>query len=97
MNPHYNQNYTKEEINVVLDKMKSCVGNNKYTIALNENRQEMWILLMNTIFVAISKKVFYYNLKRKISVIHCRIQNKDTSMRFYMFLSLKYNYLMRMV
>lgn len=40
MNPHYNQNYTKEEINVVLDKIKNCVGNNKYTIALNRNRQE---------------------------------------------------------
>lgn len=40
MNPHYNQNYTKEEIDVVLEKIKSCVGNNKYTIALNENRQE---------------------------------------------------------
>lgn len=40
MNPNYNQNYTKEEIDVVLDKIKSCVGNNKYTIALNENRQE---------------------------------------------------------
>lgn len=40
MNSHYNQNYTKEEIDVVLEKIKSCVGNNKYTIALNENRQE---------------------------------------------------------
>lgn len=40
MNPHYNQNYTKEEIDVVLEKIKSCVGSNKYTIALNENRQE---------------------------------------------------------
>ncbi len=40
MNPHYNQNYTKEEIDVILEKIKSCVGNNKYTIALNENRQE---------------------------------------------------------
>lgn len=40
MNPYYNQNYTKEEIDVILEKIKSCVGNNKYTIALNENRQE---------------------------------------------------------
>lgn len=40
MNSYYNQNYTKHEIDVVLDKIKSCVGNNKYTIALNENRQE---------------------------------------------------------
>ncbi|MEG1947167.1 MAG: hypothetical protein RR139_08740 [Lachnospiraceae bacterium] len=23
-----------------MEKIKSCVGNNKYTIALNENRQE---------------------------------------------------------
>lgn len=40
MNSYYNQNYAKEEIEVVLDKIKSCVGNNKFTIALNENRQE---------------------------------------------------------
>lgn len=39
MNPHYNQDYTREEIDIILDKIKSCVGNNKYTIALNENRQ----------------------------------------------------------
>ncbi|MEG1502434.1 MAG: hypothetical protein RR370_03490 [Synergistaceae bacterium] len=40
MNSHYNQNYTKEEIDVISEKIKNCVGNNKYTIALNENRQE---------------------------------------------------------
>lgn len=36
---YYNQDYTREEIDIILDKIKSCVGNNKYTIALNENRQ----------------------------------------------------------
>lgn len=40
MNPYYNQNYTREQIDAILDKIKSCVGNNKYTIAFNENRQE---------------------------------------------------------
>lgn len=40
MNSHYNQNYTKKEIDVVLNKIKSCVDNNKYTIALHEKRQE---------------------------------------------------------
>lgn len=40
MNPHYNQQYTKEEIHIVLDKIKTCVGNNRYTIAFNENRKE---------------------------------------------------------
>lgn len=40
MNPYYNQNYTREQIDTILDKIKDCVVNNKYTIALNENRQE---------------------------------------------------------
>lgn len=40
MNSYYNQNYTREEIALVLAKIKGCVANNKYTIALNENRQE---------------------------------------------------------
>lgn len=40
MNPHYNQNYTREEIDTILEKIKSCVSSNKFTIALNENRQE---------------------------------------------------------
>lgn len=40
MNPYYNQNYKREQIDAILDKIKDCVVNNKYTIALNENRQE---------------------------------------------------------
>lgn len=37
---HYNQNYTKEEISIVLEKIKNCVTDNRYTIARNESRQE---------------------------------------------------------
>ncbi len=40
MNPYYNQKYTKEDIDMVLVTIKECVRNNKYTIAMNENRQE---------------------------------------------------------
>lgn len=40
MKLNYNQNYTREQIDAILNKIKNCVGNNKYTIALNENRQE---------------------------------------------------------
>lgn len=40
MNSHYNQNYSKQEIDEILDKVKNCVYNNRYTISLNENRQE---------------------------------------------------------
>ena len=40
MNKHYNQNYTREEIEEILDKIKKCVSLGKYTISQNENRQE---------------------------------------------------------
>lgn len=40
MNPHYNQNYTRDQIDEILNKIKDCVNNNKYTISMNENRQE---------------------------------------------------------
>lgn len=40
MNLHYNQNYTREEIKEILDKIKQCVTSGKYTISLNEKRQE---------------------------------------------------------
>lgn len=40
MNQHYNQNYTRKEIDEILSKIKSCIENDHYTIAQNENRQE---------------------------------------------------------
>lgn len=43
MNQHYNQNYTREEIDAVLAKIKSCVENNKYIISQNENRNRRFL------------------------------------------------------
>lgn len=40
MSEHYNQKYTKEDVEVILQKIKDCVNNNRYTISQNENRQE---------------------------------------------------------
>lgn len=40
MNSFYNQDYSREQIDAVLDKIKKCVVNNRYTISLNKNRQE---------------------------------------------------------
>jgi hypothetical protein len=40
MNPHYNQNYSREEIEDILAKIKACVSVGKYSISLNERRQE---------------------------------------------------------
>lgn len=40
MNPYYNQNYSREEIEDILGKIKACVSAGKYSISLNEHRQE---------------------------------------------------------
>lgn len=40
MNQHYNQDYTKEQIGIVLQTIKDCVRENRYIISKNENRQE---------------------------------------------------------
>lgn len=40
MSQHYNQNYTKEEVAEILQRIGDCVRNGKYTIAKKENRQE---------------------------------------------------------
>lgn len=40
MSRHYNQNYNKDDIDRILKIIKECVKNDKYTISINENRQE---------------------------------------------------------
>lgn len=40
MNPYYNQNYTKDEIAVILKEIKTCIEEDRFTIELNENRVE---------------------------------------------------------
>ena len=40
MSEHYNENYTREEIDFILEKIKDCVNDNRYKISLNLNRQE---------------------------------------------------------
>lgn len=40
MNPFYNQNYTRQDIDDILSRIKSCVEKNRYVVSLNENRQE---------------------------------------------------------
>jgi len=40
MNPHYNQQYTREQIESILHIIQDCVRCNRFTIELNKNRQE---------------------------------------------------------
>jgi hypothetical protein len=40
MNPHYNQNYTREQIVTALQAIQDCVRENRFIISQNENRQE---------------------------------------------------------
>lgn len=44
MSEHYNQNYTKEECDVILRKIKRCVNHNKFTIEQNRNSQLIMFL-----------------------------------------------------
>lgn len=40
VHPYYNQNYTYEDIQAVLEQIKQCVSSGRYTISQNENRRE---------------------------------------------------------
>jgi len=40
MNQHYNQNYTREQIDVILTMIQDCVIEGRFIISKNENRQE---------------------------------------------------------
>lgn len=40
MNPYYNQNYTIDQIEEILEKIQDCVKSSKFIISKNENRQE---------------------------------------------------------
>lgn len=40
MNRYYNQNYTREQIEEILEKIKGCVRNKQFTISMNVRRQE---------------------------------------------------------
>lgn len=37
---HYNQNYTREEVEVILNRIKNCINDNQYIISQNQNRAE---------------------------------------------------------
>lgn len=40
MSEHYNQNYTREEVEVILNRIKDCIKDNQYIISQNQNRAE---------------------------------------------------------
>jgi glycerophosphoryl diester phosphodiesterase len=40
MNQHYNQNYTREQIDEILAMIKDCIREGRFIISRNENRQE---------------------------------------------------------
>lgn len=72
MSEHYNQDYTKEEVEVILQRIKNCVNDNFYIISQNENRKEN-IQLINDyrlstkkqkeILLSIEVKDFCHSLK----------------------------------
>ena len=92
MNPHYNQNYTREEIDAILAKIKVCIESGRYIISQNEKRQEN-IDFINEYNIRSDKQK---SILMKIETDDFRIRKPGMNMRFYMYSSHKYNYLMQM-
>ena len=40
MNHHYNQNYTRKQIDLILAMIQDCIREDRFNISKNENRQE---------------------------------------------------------
>ena len=97
MNPHYNQNYTREEIDAILSKIKSCVEKGHYIISQNENRQENIDFINEYNIRSDQQKTFYCRLPLMISVIPFKTPNLALSMKYFMSLCRRCSFSMLMV
>lgn len=73
MNQHYNRNYTKEQIEEVLKKIRESVRLNKYIISLNQNRKENISFINN--YNITSKKQRLILLQIKVEDFCYSLQN----------------------
>lgn len=64
--PIYNQNYTKNEIQRIINRIKNSVKQNHYMISLNEHRQE------NKEFIELYQ---LHSLKQKKILLHLKIED----------------------
>ena len=92
MNPHYNQNYSREEIKDILAKIKECVATGKYTISLNERCQENIDFINEYNIRSDRQKSILMQIEVEDFVIHYKIPKVDMNMKYSMFLFLKYNF-----
>lgn len=63
MKEYYNQNYTKEEIYVILQKIKDCINDNHYTISQNNNRIENIQFINDYRLDSKKQKIILLNIK----------------------------------
>lgn len=66
MSEHYNTDYTREQIEEILNKIKACIQENKYIVALNDKRQE------NRSFI---EKYNVYSTKLKAILLNLTIED----------------------
>lgn len=57
MRSYYNQNYTRDQIDCVLDEIKNCIRNGRYIISQNENRKEN-IDFINRYYLDVNKQKY---------------------------------------
>ena len=70
---HYNQNYTREEVEVILNKIKDCINDNQYIISQNQNRAENVQFI--TEYRLDEKKCFMYFAHKEIYLIFLEKKN----------------------
>ena len=63
MNPNYNQNYSRAEVEEILSRIKNCVAKDRYYISLNENRLENQAFIDNYYVSVKRQKGILLNLK----------------------------------
>lgn len=66
MNLNYNQNYSYEEIAVLLKRIKECIVNDNYILSQNENRKE------NMDFI---REYNIYSSKQKAILLNIRVED----------------------
>jgi hypothetical protein len=63
MSQHYNQNYTKEQIEAILLTIQDCVRRNRFIISKNENRRENIDFINNYNLSSAKQKDFCHSLQ----------------------------------
>ncbi len=90
MNPHYNQKYSRKQVETILQTIQDCVRHDRYIISKNENRTENIEFIHNYNLTSAKQKNILLRIKPDDFCTHCRTQKLDLSMKHYTFFVHRY-------